>query len=253
MNTIPVWHSLPWFFHPRLSEGDQVVELDWREARHAAGAKRLRPGDRLVLFDGGGALATAEFQEKPAEASRAVPVRIIECRRTAPPIPALHLAAALPKGDRQSTMLGMATQLTMASFTPLTCRRSVVRCAPTFPQRARRICLEACKQTHLAHCPAIHPPASPAAFARRAGEERKLVLLADPRGAALSEALPPNGPVQEYAILIGPEGGFVDGEIEAVRDAGGRIVRLSPSILRIETAAVALLAALLVLARPCRD
>ncbi len=75
-----------------------------------------------------------------------------------------------------------------------------------------------------------------------------LLLLADPCGVALTEALPPGGPGAECVILIGPEGGFVDEEVDAVRNAGGQIVRLGPTILRIETAAVALSQRLLLVA-----
>jgi 16S rRNA (uracil1498-N3)-methyltransferase len=48
-----------------------------------------------------------------------------------------------------------------------------------------------------------------------------------------------SGPVKEMVALIGPEGGWVDEEIESARACGWEIVTLGGRILRAETAAIA--------------
>lgn len=225
----------PWFYHPDLSTDRLLLAGD--EAHHATATRRLRPGDALWLFDGEGGLARATIVEHKAR-GRELQLQIVERGSQARPIPELHLACALPKGDRQAVLLDMATQLGMARFTPLECERSVVRAPAGAKARWQRICLEACKQSRRAHLPLIEDAATPRDLVRATTARGEAVFIAHPDGAPLQAAALP----ARCAILIGPEGGFTDAEIAAVVAHGGRQVGLGAGILRIETAAVALLA-----------
>jgi 16S rRNA (uracil1498-N3)-methyltransferase len=151
----------------------------------------------------------------------------------------LHLACALPKGDRQATLLDMATQLGITDFTPLACEHSVVAPGPNSALRWQRICVEACKQSRRAYLPRLHAARTPAEVARKHGA--LALLIAHPDGQAFAQAgarLTTAGAM----LLIGPEGGFSPQEVAAVRAAGGEPVALGSAILRVETAATALLA-----------
>jgi 16S rRNA (uracil1498-N3)-methyltransferase len=195
----------------------------------------MRAGDRVVLFDGAGTLARAQIA---ATAGGRVELTLLERERQPPPIP-LHLACALPKGDRQATLLDMATQLGMTDFTPLACEHSVVEPGPNSALRWQRICLEACKQSRRAFLPHLHAARAPAELAREHGA--LALLIAHPDGQAFAQAgarLTPAGAM----LLIGPEGGFTPQEVAMVRAAGGESVALGGAILRVETAATALLA-----------
>jgi 16S rRNA (uracil1498-N3)-methyltransferase len=66
-------------------------------------------------------------------------------------------------------------------------------------------------------------------------------LVAHPGGKPLAQIAPTT---TETCFAVGPEGGFTDDEIQLATDNGWQIVSLGPRILRIETAAVALLGAL---------
>jgi 16S rRNA (uracil1498-N3)-methyltransferase len=237
--------SEPFFYFADLSAAGEQVTLTGDEAQHAAGARRLRAGETLVLFDGHGLSATATLVAL-RDRGRELDLRLGERHAKPPPRPAVTLACALPKGDRLATMLDMATQLGMSSFTPLRCERGVVEPSAANLARMHRLCLEACKQSRRAWLPRIGDPDTVAAVAARSRDDGACLVLAQPGGqpwSALARA-----PDQPLTFLVGPEGGFTDQEVGEARAAGAQAVGLGDAILRIETAAVALLA-LAVLAR----
>ena len=102
----------------RCPPADSAALLDAKEAKHAVGSRRLAPGDRVMLFDGFGTVAEAVLTGDRA-AGGDLEVEVGTSRRVAPPSPRIELAASLPKGDRMSTMLDMATQVGMSAFRPL--------------------------------------------------------------------------------------------------------------------------------------
>jgi 16S rRNA (uracil1498-N3)-methyltransferase len=241
-NHIYKYMTEPLFYSEQLAEPGATLLLTGDEAHHAAAARRLHDGDTLWLFDGHGGIARATLQRVTAR-GRTLELRIEERRSEPPPRPALHLACALPKGDRQQVLLDMATQLGMTRFTPLDCARSVIRPGANSLARWRKICLEACKQSRRLHLPAIEVSSTPPDVTRRATAEGSQVWLAHPAAQAVSVTAAINQRVNDVTILVGPEGGFTEAEIEQAVAAGARPLTLGASILRIETATVALVAA----------
>lgn len=227
----------PLFYHASLAATGDAL-LSGAEARHAA-AQRLRAGDAVALFNGRGDVARGSVR---AIGRDGVHVRIERRYREAPPRPRLELYSAVPKGDRVAVMLDMATQLGMTRFTPLRWRRSVVEPNERARERWQRICIEACKQSRRVYVPDIAPAAAVAEAAAQARGRRDLLLVAHPGNQAAPVATIDSAPAERLALFIGPEGGMTDEEVELLRDAGARFVRLGAAILRIETAAVALIA-----------
>jgi 16S rRNA (uracil1498-N3)-methyltransferase len=232
----------PLFYSEQLAEPGATLLLTGDEARHAATARRLHDGDTLWLFDGHGGIARATLRRIAAR-GRTLELRIEERRSEPPPRPALHLACALPKGDRQQVLLDMATQLGMTRFTPLDCARSVVKPGANSPGRWRKICLEACKQSRQLYLPAIEASSTLPDVARHAAAEGSQMWLAHPAAQAVSVTVAINQQANDVTLLVGPEGGFTEAEIEQAVAAGAKPLTLGVSILRIETAAVALVAA----------
>jgi 16S rRNA (uracil1498-N3)-methyltransferase len=238
--------TAPWFFVDALPAAGLAWMLSREEAKHATGSKRLAPGDAVVLFDGRGRIARALLgSHAGAERGRdgAMPVvveRLETVERSDAAGRRVHLASALPKGDRLATLVDMTTQLAVASFTPLRCERSVVAESEHRAERMRRIQIEACKQARCAWLPELRPEATPATIARVAPQGS--LLVADPSGepiAGFRATLP-----AEVTVCIGPEGGFTPSEVDAFRAAGATFVSLGATILRTETAAVVALAEL---------
>jgi 16S rRNA (uracil1498-N3)-methyltransferase len=96
---------------------------------------------------------------------------------------------------------------------------------------------ETLKQCGGAWLPAIMPPVSLGDFLRETGQG--LHWLADPGGAPPPAALD----ATPVTVLVGPEGGFSEGERTAILAAGYRPTSFGPHILRFETAAIAAAAA----------
>jgi 16S rRNA (uracil1498-N3)-methyltransferase len=226
--------SESWFFLatvPRM--GDRAM-LDERESRHAAGARRLRAGETITVFDGKGTTASATI----LRAGRTIEIELGESTQHDPLVPAIHLVAALPKGDRQSVMLSMAAQLGIASFTPLLCARSVARPGRGFEERAERIMLEACKQSRNPHLPTIGKPTDIHSIIS-APDRAGTILLAQPDGEPLALAVNQLAGIDRVLVLIGPEGGFTPEEIALDESANAHTISLGQTILRTETAAIA--------------
>lgn len=232
--------SQPLFYLPALPAASEIFLLTGDEARHAAGSRRLNVGDVLWLFDGRGGIAHATVRAIENR-GRELRLELNERRIEPPPRPAVHLACAIPKGDRQAALLDMATQLGMTNFTPLICERSVAQPSARADERWRRICLEACKQSRRLYLPMIHPPATPSEVAVRATALAQETWLAHPTGEAVPVCALKDS-AKDVTLMVGPEGGFTDEEMKSAVAAGAKTIGLGQAILRIETAAAALLA-----------
>lgn len=227
----------PLFYCPDLAERGTTLALSPEEARHAT-AQRLRVGDAITLFDGTGHGARAHVANlggRGRDVSVAIDARFDAPRVSAP----LMLYSALPKGERQATLLDMATQLGMTHFTPLQCERSIVQPGDGWQTRAQRICIEACKQSRRWHIPTLEAPMPVTAALARAHEATQRIWFAHPGGGAKASAV--DIPATGVAIFVGPEGGFTESEAAQADRVGALRVDLGPRLLRIETAAVALL------------
>lgn len=211
------------------------ITLRGDEAQHALGARRLQPGDDIGLFDGLGTAARAVVTAVDRR-RHTLEAKLTDRERMPGPRPAVHLACALPKGDRAAVLLDMATQLGVARFTPLVCARSVVKPGANTGERLRRVCLEACKQSRRFYLPEISEPSSLREVARTAPAGSLWVAHPAPGATALVGTLP-----NTLTLLIGPEGGFTEAEVQEAIAAGARAFTLGPAILRIETAALAAL------------
>lgn len=219
--------SVPWAHVPSLSEAGPV-ELDADEARHLA-ARRLRPGDALVVFDGEGGRADATLR---VLAKRGAEVECGPVERTPRPAPGFVVASAIPKGDRLSTMLQMLSQLGVDRWQPLILAESVVRRLDAGAPRLRRIAIEGAKVARRVHALAIEAPCDlDEALARHGGEGA--VCFGDREGARA-----PLGDDMRLC-LVGPEAGFSDDERARLAAFGARPASFAPFNLRIETAAVA--------------
>jgi len=229
--------SRPRFHHTALRSGE--LELDAAEARHAAGARRLREGDVVVLFDGAGREADAELI---ALSSRRVVVRagpVREVPRAA--ARELTLAVSLPSPTRQDMLIEKCTELGVTAIQPIRVERSVADASTGRIERWRRISVAAAKQSQQAWLPDLHEPAAIGEVLERAGEF-ELVLLADPSSDVqpLPTLLEQRRQARTILAFVGPEGGFTEQERAMVISCGAQPCRLTPTILRVETAAIAL-------------
>jgi 16S rRNA (uracil1498-N3)-methyltransferase len=215
-----------------LAPGQVTVGGD--EARHLAAVCRVRPGDRVCLFNGDG-------REYPAVVRR-VARRTVDLDISSVEQPdreigfRLEIAAPLPKGDRAQFLIEKLTELGVTAFTPLHTERSVVHPREAKLDRLERHVIEASKQCGRNMLMHIAPLTDWSSYCRGADLPAARVL-AHPQGAATSW---PTG--QDIALAVGPEGGFTDDEVRTACAAGWQTVSLGQRILRIETAAIVIAA-----------
>lgn len=216
-----------------------ICIIDADEARHAAGSRRLRSGDRVQLFNGKGVIAEASLGNTNQDGSIDVAV---DSLRVLPTIsPSIEIATALPKGDRLTTMLESFGPLAVSRWTPLNCAHSVVKWSPSLQPRTQRVLIASCKQSHQPSLPLIAEECSVESAVRDASERRAQIFIAHRTGQAIASV---RSIAPLVSILIGPEGGFTDEEISVAQSLGARTVSLGTAILRIELAAVCAVASM---------
>lgn len=215
------------------AEGGHVA-ITGDEAQHAVRVKRLGEGDPLELLDGRGrvASATIEAAEKLGKKSGwSLTARIDAVRSVPMPSPAVHVRTAPPKGPRLEHMIDQLAQAGAASWGPLITKRTVVDPREGKLARLERVAAEASKQSGRAWTLEIAPAMRFADAIDGAGN----TILANASGDFVQPGVIA---VSSITLLIGPEGGWEDRELARAREAGVRIVRFGPHVMRIETAAV---------------
>ncbi|GAA4329187.1 16S rRNA (uracil(1498)-N(3))-methyltransferase [Pigmentiphaga soli] len=230
--------------HPLAPESR--VALPDAIAHHATRVLRLRDGDELVLFDGGGGQYPAILEldgraawartgrHDPREAE--LPGRVV-------------LAQAIPAGDKMDWVVEKAVEVGAAEVQPLAAARSVLRLSGERLDRRllhwRRVAVAACEQCGRNRVPHVAPPLTPAQWLARDGAA-PLRLFCDPdatvRMTDLLAGLPQ--PPAAVELLVGPEGGWAPEEYELAGRHGVQAVRFGERILRTETAGTALISAL---------
>jgi 16S rRNA (uracil1498-N3)-methyltransferase len=220
------------------------VKLDGPEAHHLLHVMRAKVGQRVTLFDGGG----AEFDAEIVKCNRAdVEVRIDARRDVDRELPfELVVGVSLPKGDRQKWLVEKLTELGVSQLVPLETERGVAQPTESALERLSRSVIEAAKQCGRNRLMRV---AKPQAWGEWVGAEKATrQLISHPDGSSLaSHDLSQPLPTQ---FAIGPEGGFTDAEVAAAVAAGWQSVNLGRRILRVETAAVALAAVVALAAHP---
>jgi 16S rRNA (uracil1498-N3)-methyltransferase len=218
------------------------VTLDQDAIQYLRHVLRLGQGAKLLLFDGSGQEYLAEVTE-----SRPTRVELKILSTTRPEVESplrITLAQALLRGNAFDRVLTDATELGARAIVPILCARTVPqskgREAEAKVQRWEKILEAAAAQSGRVLVPRIEYPMLLADFLSRRNEGLKLVLWeSGPPAAGL-----PAEASAEATLLVGPEGGFQEDEVQAAQAQGFRVWSLGPRILRADTAGPAALAIL---------
>lgn len=223
--------------------GGEVAVVEGERLHHLARVLRAAVGERVEVFDGKGGCREGTLAELGPEEARIV-LGPWKQSSTTPPI---TLGVGLLKGDKFDWVVQKATELGVATIVPLRLERCVVRLdGPKAAQRTKRwvkIAEEAARQSGRSDVPAVEVPADLSTFLARAserGEQVGLLWEEQRSGPRLGEWVAgQGGPI---GLVVGPEGGITEAEVDQVRRAGGVPLDLGPQILRAETAAIVSLA-----------
>jgi 16S rRNA (uracil1498-N3)-methyltransferase len=222
----------------------QEVTLPTGEAHHAAHVLRLKEGAAVEVFDGAGAAAAARITEVR---KGSVTATVEEVRpKIVRPGPLVYLVFAVPKGNRLDWLLEKATELGVAALVPLRFQRSVAGGEDLSAAKRERWLghtIAAAKQAGLRWLPRLEDPQTLEKFISTLHEPTGVFGDLGPEALPLVRALGRLDRARPVFIVVGPEGGLAPTEREALVKAGLAPVRIGPTILRIETAAIALIAA----------
>lgn len=235
---MPATPSWPPRSAPRLFvEGplclNATITLDGPQGHYLSRVMRVGEGDAVILCDD----MTGEWVARiSAAGKRNCTAQVVEQLREREQVPDFWLCPALLKKDRFDMVLEKASELGVRRIVPLVTRRCVAD--KLNPDRARSIVTEAAEQCARTALPELAKVTKLDAVLRDWPEGRTLFFADELGGEPAAKAFADNsGPA---ALLIGPEGGFDDGEREAIRaHAAARPISLGPRILRGETAAIA--------------
>ena len=214
-------------------------DLPTNSARHVA-ALRLREGDEVRLFDGGGGEWRAELRRITRDGASARLLGWQDLERESPLD--TTLALGISSGDRMDFAIQKATELGVTRIQPLATTRSVVRLKGEREERRmthwRAVAIAACEQCGRNRIPDIGPVMPVLDFVVSTSSGVKILLSPD-ADKGLGEI-----PVaRQVTLLVGAEGGLTEEERNDALHAGFVPVRLGPRVLRTETAPLAALAA----------
>jgi 16S rRNA (uracil1498-N3)-methyltransferase len=236
------------FFAPSLDPGDETTVLPRDEAEHLTRVLRLGVGDAVSVFDGRGREFLARvIGASPREARLQLLSRI---EAAAEPSVALTLVQAVLKTDKMDDVVRDAAMLGVVAIQPLVTKRTETTIAALLrgarPERWRRVALAAVKQSGRAVLPDIRTPLTLESYLDEPQPALILMLVEPAAGAAarslagLRELSPPF----DAAVLVGPEGGWVESEWTAASGRGARLVTLGHRTLRADAVPVAVISIL---------
>jgi 16S rRNA (uracil1498-N3)-methyltransferase len=158
------------------------------------------------------------------------------------------IAQAVPKGQKMDLVVEKATELGAHAIVPVRSARVIGHdTSPAKVERWRRIAKSAAQQSGRLHVPDVADVHDWDALLATFAEYDRVYVpweLAEP--APLRDVFETElAHARRVLIVIGPEGGFAADEVERARAAGARPISLGRRILRTETAALVVLAALL--------
>jgi 16S rRNA (uracil1498-N3)-methyltransferase len=231
---------MPRFYCPTPLTTGQPLSLPAGAARHVQ-VLRLQPGDVITLFNGEG----GEFEATVTRMGRSdVDVDIgahHAVEREA--VRAVHLLAGITANERMDWLVEKATELGVASITPLVAERSVLKLKGERAEKKlahwQGIAVASAEQCGRNRVPPVHAAVTLAEWVKKAPPGERWVLSLSEGTQSLGQMLGA-GPV---TVLSGPEGGLSPNEELAALAAGFAPVTLGPRVLRAETAPLAVLAA----------
>jgi 16S rRNA (uracil1498-N3)-methyltransferase len=215
-----------------------VVILEDEEAHHVR-VRRLGDGAIVRLVDGHGAVATARV----ALDRELIATRVIATTTVAPP-PATELWVGAGDRDRFLLLVEKAAELGATRVVPLVTERSLqvaARFQAVHVDKAVRRAREALKQSGGTWIPTV---ASPLALSEAIRQSGGMAVGAAGRFVAAADGgpLPALREGDGVHWMVGPEGGFTEGELAAIKGAGFRPIALGRAVLRFDTAGIAALA-----------
>ena len=218
--------------------GNQLV-LDEAETHHAIHVLRLSVGDGVELFDGNGRTCSGTISAVSRRTVEITPDVVVA--HQPPNHPSVTVACAVPKGDRMRTLVEKLTEIGVDRLIPLVTERSVTDPRKSKLEKLNQTVISAARQSGRNWLLEISSPQKLSDVLSQIADSGDQAWIAHPGDTHDPLLIQPRNEQQtdqNLTLLIGPEGGFSDVEVQQARDAGAVCLSWPGSILRVETAAI---------------
>ncbi|MDD5232067.1 MAG: 16S rRNA (uracil(1498)-N(3))-methyltransferase [Syntrophales bacterium] len=237
--------TIPRIYFPKETETGRTEELAGDDYRYIRNILRLRKGERMILFG----LGEFEFEGVLKDYGPHSAIVGVVGRKPFPkPDLRITLVQALPKGEKMDLIVQKATELGVDRLVAVVSSRSIPRLTPEKARRRvdrwRKIALEASRQCGRGDVPEISEIESfEEAVSRPGGNALRLILWEAEADRGLKEILRggESAGAKNIEVVIGPEGGLSGEEVEEARRHGFVSAGLGSRVLKVETAAIAVI------------
>lgn len=237
--------TIPRIYSPETLQDKTTCTLAADNLRYLKTVLRLKQGDKIILFDGFGHEFEAVIKKFSATA---VDVTLGEKIYQADKKICVTLAQAIPKAAKMDVIVKSAAGLGVDIIIPFTAERSVSRIAADKAslkvsrwQKIARESSRCCRSSRITQVEAI---ASFDAMLERAGDKSvKMIFWEEEEKKSIKDVLTDKmlDATKDFFIIVGPEGGFSKDEVMTAKKAGFQSVSLGRQILKVETAAAAII------------
>jgi 16S rRNA (uracil1498-N3)-methyltransferase len=219
-----------------------IITIEGEEAKHISKVLRYKIGDMLSVVDGCGVRYKVVLEQIKRDY---VLGRVVnQVRRENETVVNLTLACGLSTGSKMDLVIEKCTELGVRKFIPVLTQQGMVEIdepAKIKKKLARwnKVAIAAMKQSLRCYLPKIEEPVSLSELALKTIDyDRSLIASLEPEAKSLKDSLLSEEPFKDILLLVGPEAGFSEEELELCREKRFAAVRLGPRRLRTETACV---------------
>lgn len=228
-----------------------TVHIMGSDVNHIKNVLRMRPGEKILVSTGGEKEYHCAVSDFPEGEVLAAVEEVTAADRELPS--GIVLFQGLPKGDKMELIIQKAVELGATEIVPVEMKRCVVKLdrkkAEKKAERWQTIALGAAKQSKRMQIPTVHMPVTfQQALAMMAESDVRLMPYENAEGMeGTRRILESIEPGESIAVLIGPEGGIDEAEVEMAMKAKVEPITLGKRILRTETAGMTVLSILVYL------
>lgn len=229
-------------YQPGSYQCGDLLALSPEASQHVAVVLRMQVGEQLTLFCGDNREFAVTIEAVKKKQVMVVIDAVSEINKESPLT--IHLAQAISKGERMELVMQKAVELGVTSITPIISERCVVKLDQERMHKKlhqwQAIVIAACEQSGRNTVPTVQQPLTLERYLHE--ESAQLKLMLHPGGNKNWRDY--TFAQQSFALLIGPEGGLSDAEVQRAGAQGFQPLSLGPRILRTETAAITALSVL---------
>ena len=228
------------FFVPSENQSNKYVFIKGNEYRHCCNVLRKNRGAEVTVFDGEGNKKKVKLIE---EQDNSVKAEVLDTYpATTRPKPAINLGTGIVRNKAMKTIIDQATSLGTEKLSPL----KMQNCIKYNFRRDKFVkkAIQSAKQSGNARLPKIEEPCSIEKWVQNV-DDRNLKLVAyQEANSTMAEVCTAYPETDNVAVLVGPEGGIHNDELEIAKDNGFIPVNVSPFRLRAELAVTNILSGL---------